>query len=524
MDFNALLNRLKSMPGQAQWRLLGGLALIIIGVIAFALWGLSPEYAPLYTSLPEKESGGVISALEQNNYPYKLSSNGTILVERGKVYEARYKLASLGIPKNSADESGTPPKFGASSSQEQAYQQKTKEIELSRSINSLAGVSGARVHLAIPHQSIFGKETTTPTASVVIDTLGGISKTQATAIAHLVANANPGMKSTDVSIIDGKGKLLTSDAQESGDTPEQRAYVKEIRTDLQSRVERLLEPLVGKEGAKAEIDVLLEFGNEEAVTETWKPNAGEAAIRSQQTNDNKNQINSASGIPGSSSNTLPLTLPPLPGPAKPDTPPINGTANSNSVTNYELDRSVVKSIKKGVKIRKIRAAVLVDYKKTPGKDGKITNSPLPANDIAKITALVQESIGIDEDRGDSVQVINMQFTEPKPAEDISTPLWKDPYYIEIALMLAKWGAILFGLMWLGRTAQRLLAELSTPEKPANNTDDTASSDPNQDEKNAGQVTSNAPAFDINSVKQIAQGNPQAVASVIKGWVEGDGNE
>lgn len=524
MDFNALLNRLKSMPGQAQWRLLGGLALLLFGGIAFALWGLSPEYAPLYSSLQEKESGSVIAALEQNNYGYKLSANGTILIERGKVYEARYKLASLGIPKNSADESGTPPKFGASSSQEQAYQQKTKEVELSRSINSLAGVSGARVHLAIPHQSIFGKETTAPTASVVIDTQSGISKTQATAIAHLVANANPGMKSTDVSIIDGKGKLLTSDAQDSGDTPEQRAYVKEIRTDLQARVERLIEPLVGKDGAKAEIDVLLEFGNEEAVTESWKPNSGDAAIRSQQTTDNKNQLNSATGIPGSSSNTLPLNLPPLPGQNKTDAPSTGANANSNSVTNYELDRSVVKSIRKGVKIRKIRAAVLVDYKKITGKDGKVSTTPLPATDIAKITALVQESIGIDEDRGDSIQVINMQFTEAKPIEEISTPIWKDPYYVEMGLMLAKWGAILFGLIWLGRTAQRLLGELSAPEKADDNSESKSATNDAQGSNAGNTVTTNTPPFDINSVKQVAQGNPQAVASVIKGWVEGDGNE
>jgi flagellar M-ring protein FliF len=518
MDFETMLRRMKDMPWARQWRLLAGLALISVGILALAIWGFSPEYAPLYPSLPDKEGGAVMAALEQNGYTYKLGNTGNILVERSKIYEARYKLASQGVPKTLGDDSLNPPKFGASSSEEMAYQQKTKELELARTIHGISGVGGARVHLALPHQTIFGKETTQPTASVVLDSAGGISHSQAAAIAHLVANAVPGLKAADVSIVDGQGRLLSREDENNGDTPEQRAYVKEMRKDLQARVERLLEPLVGKAGAKAEIDVLLEFGNEESVTESWRPNSGEASIRSQQSMDARQGVSGASGIPGSSTNTIPLALPPLPG--QTTTPIVKsegaGTGTTQNTTNYELDRSVVKSIKKGVKIKKIRAAVLVDYKHVTDRGGKTTSSPLAPADLAKIQALVQESIGIDDDRGDTLQVLNMPFIEPHLAEESTLPIWKDPYWIEMGIMAIKWLLIIAGLLWLAKQAGRIIRDLATPETPAkagaNNTSDDQSTD------------AAARGVDINAIRQVAQNNPQAVASVIKGWVEGDGNE
>lgn len=520
MDFETLLQRMKDMPWARQWRLLAGAALIAVGILALAIWGFSPEYAPLYPNLADKEGGAVMTALEQNGYAYKLNPSGSILVERSKIYEARYKLAAQGIPKTLSDESLSPPKFGASSGEELAYQQKTKELELARTINGISGVSGARVHLAVPRQTIFGKETTQPTASVVLDSTGGVSRSQAAAIAHLVANAVPGLKTTDVSIIDGKGRLLTREEENGSDTPEQRAYAKEMRDDLQARVERLLEPLVGKGGAKAEIDVSLEFGNEESVIESWKPNVGETSIRSQQSMDARQSGQAASGIPGSSTNTLPLALPPLPGQGQAPAPALvarldsNGSGTTQNTTNYELDRSVVKSIKKGVKIRKIRAAVLVDYKRATAKDGKITSTALPSADIAKIQSLVQESIGIDDDRGDTLQVINMAFLEQKIAEESSLPLWRDPYLVEIGVMALKWLLIIGGFLWLAKQARRVLGTLAQPPIPVNAL-------PAGDDEEPG---STAPALDMGALRQAAQNNPQAVASVIKGWVEGDGNE
>jgi flagellar M-ring protein FliF len=512
MDFQALLKRVKEMPWAGQWRLLTGMGLLVFGALALGLWGMAPDYAPLYPSLAEKDSGAVMTALDTAGYPYKLGPNGALLVERSKVYEARYKLAAQGLPKSGTDAGTEPPKFGASTAQEQAYQQKLKELELARSINGIGGISGARVHLALPHQTIFGKETSIPTASVAIDG-SSISRSQAAAIAHLVANAVPGLQVNEVSIIDDKGRLLTQDGQDSGDTPEQRAYAKEMRADLQARVERLLEPLLGRGGAKAEIDVALEFGNEEAVTETWRPNVGEAAIRSQQSSDSRQGSVPAAGVPGSATNTLPLALP------LPATPTAAGSSNGSSqaTTNYELDRSVVKSARHGAKVRRIRAAVLVDYKRAL-KDGAPQNTPWSPQDLAKIQALIQESIGIDEDRGDSVQVINMAFVEQAATVEEGLPIWRDPYMVEMALTLAKWLVIALGLFWVARQARSTLVALAAPEKPVEQVVSEAI------EGAAVGATAVSKPVDLNALRQVAQANPQAVASVIKGWVDGDGNE
>lgn len=530
MNFDALLLRLREMPWARQWRLLAGLALLISGTLGLAIWGFSPEYAPLFPTMSEKDGAAVMTALDQNGYAYKLSPNGMVMVERSKIYEARYKLAASGLPKSGAEETSAPPKFGASSSQEMAYQQKTKELELARTINGIAGISGARVHLALPHQTIFGKETTVPTASVVIDSGAGASRAQAAAIAHLVANATPGLRIADVSVIDGKGRLLTRDDKENNDTPEQRAYATTLRLDLQSRVERLLEPVVGKNGAKAEIDVDLEFGNEEAVTESWKPNVGETSIRSQQTAGSQQGGLLASGIPGSTTNSIPLSLPPLPGQTT-TSPAASSSGSVQNVTNYELDRSVVKSIRKGVKIKKIRAAVLIDYKRTLGKDGKNVSLAVAPNDLAKIQALAQEAIGIDEDRGDSLQVLNMAFVEnPVGTEDVSMPLWRDPYWIELSLVALKWIIITLGLLWLARQARTLLRDLGTFEGDlsldASSGGPAGSASASNSVSSPSSQVSSAPSgpLDLNGVRQMAQNNPKAVAAVIKGWVEGEGNE
>lgn len=526
MDFSKLLEKLQSTPWGQQWRLLSGVGLLGAGLLALAAWLFSPDYVTLFPTLPEKEAGSVLAALEQNGISHKIGANGSIQVEKTKLYDTRYKLASLGIPKNSGDEPAQPdpPKFGATSAQESAYQQKVKELELARSISSIAGIGNARVHLAIPKSTIFGKTSGEPTASVVLENSRGLSRSQAQAIARLVAGSVPGLPSEKVSIIDSQGKLLGDESFDPTSTPEQKSFLAEARLDYQTRIERLLAPIVGQDGARAEVDVEADFGNEEAVTETWRPNSGEAAIRSQRLDESHQNGPVNGGIPGSASNFPPTSLPPLPVPpggalaqggqpataARASDTPQNGKLES--IVNYELDRSVVKSIRKGAKIRKIKAAVLLNSKKTVDKDGNAAVVPFTADELAQMQSLVKEAIGFNEDRGDSVQLINMPFIS-QPATEVGLPIWRDPFWVDSALVVGKWIlALALGLVLI-RQAKALLAGYSSePEAPPPAAPAAAGSEPA------------APSMDINSVKQIAQNNPQAVAAVIKGWVEGEGHE
>ena len=166
-------------------------------------------------------------------------------------------------------------------------------------------------------------------------------------------------------------------------------------------------------------------------------------------------------------------------------------------------------------IQSRRASTVSDVAVAMGREpSNVSRTLSRMADIAKIQSLVQESIGIDDDRGDTLQVINMAFLEQKIAEESSLPLWRDPYLVEIGVMALKWLLIIGGFLWLAKQARRVLGTLAQPPIPVNAL-------PAGDDEEPG---STAPALDMGALRQAAQNNPQAVDSVIKGWVEGDGNE
>lgn len=527
MNPKELFDRLLALPWANQWRLLAGTGFLVAGLAALALWAFSPDYAPLYPSLPEREAGGVITALEQAGYTVQLAPTGAVMVERSKIHEARYKLAAQGLPKSTAGEAAVveAPKFGASSLQEGAWRQRTLEMELSKSISTISGISSARVHLALPRQTVFGKETTAASASVVVEVgASGLSKNQAGAIAHLVASSIPGMEAGKVSIVDEKGRLLTGSESNQNSSPEQRQQIEELRQNYQQRIQRLLEPISGKDGSRAEVDVDLEFGDEEIMTETWRPNVGEAAVRSQKIEEQKSGAGGPSGVPGSATNFPPVSLPPLPGsPASPakagaPAPAIESSGRRDSVVNYELDRSVVKSIKRGVKIKKVKAAVLLNHKKSVGKDGKPSQVAFTPDEIIQMQSLVKEAIGYQEDRGDSVELINMPFVV-EAAEDSSFPWWKNPAIVDPGLQLAKWlGIFLFAVYALRQIRSLLSSAMPKPPEPEEPVESAlASGLPGADPAEPVSQT----AQTLEQIKATAQSNPQAVAGVIKDWVGGE---
>lgn len=544
MDFKQWIDKIQQLPWAKQWRLLASICFIIIGFASLGFWAYQPDYSPLFSNLAEKESGAVISALEQSGVPYKLSANGTILIDRSKIYEVKYRLASQGIPKHQNQEASIePPQFGSTSQQDLAYQQKLKEKELAFSIMSIAGIGSARVHLALPKQTIFGKETTSPSASVVIDPQYPLSRAQSSAIAKLVSGSIPGMTPDKVSIIDSSGRLLEAQSDLSASTPEQKQMISEIRADYTNRIQRLLESIVGPGSVRAEVDVDMEFGNQESVVETWKPNSGDAAIRSAKISEKRNGVLSSGGIPGSPTNFPPSKLPPLPGtPSNPSTlaaaqPSSKTDSNGQleSVINYEVDRSVVKSTNQIHRIKKINAAVLIDLKKTKGKDGVITTSAFTPEELSQFQSLVRETIGFTPDRGDSVQVLSMPFALNEPVKETLSPL-DNPYYINLLPMVLKiFIAFILGLLLLKQLQKLIITLKEDPAPPpeVKPDQDSKSDSPSESTAQSQNIISDTQGqtqhgtsqkMDLNAIKQLAQSNPQAVAALINDWVDGDADE
>ena len=535
------LAKLAAMPASAKMKLGGGLAALVAVVIAIGMWSSQGDYRVLFANLPDKEGGAVVAQLSTMQVPYRFAAGGSaILVPADKVDEVRLKLASEGLPKSSVVgfELMDNARFGQTQTQERVNYQRALEGELTRTISSIDAVESARVHLALPNQNGFFREQQKPSASVVLMLRGGrtLDRAQLAGIVHLVASSVPELQTKDVSVLDQTGTLLTEnrDHGAQGLDPTQLQYVNQLEADYTKRIQELLEPVVGAQNLRATVTADVDFSQSDATSEQFKPNQGDpkdASVRSQQSSDSSGPGTPVpSGIPGATSNTPPV----------PATAPINGASaplqaaqvgtsggggHREVVTNYEVDRTV--RVTRGATglVRRLNAAVVVNQKTTTDAKGKTTTTPLSQDEMDKLTALVQEAIGYDKGRGDSVKVINAPFrVEPAPKEE-ELPLWKQQWFLDLiraggvpaGLTLGAL-AVLFGLV---RPA--VMAALAPPAKKDDESAEGVHEVVEDSPEESLPEILEAPqmAKKLESARQLAKDNPTAVANIVREWVNGE---
>ncbi len=529
------------------------LSLVAAIVVAGWTWTRTPNYAVLYTNVSERDGGNIIASLQQMNVPYKFSeSGGAILVPQQQVYELRMRLASQGLPRGglAGFELMENQKLGMSQFIEQINFQRALEGELSRSIQSLAAVAGARVHLAMPKQTGFLRDDQKPSASVVLNIHPGrtLDANQVAGIAHMVASSVPQMSSANVSVIDQNGNLLSDEkgaGRAIGLDATQLKYVDEIEAAYVRRIEAILSPLVGPGNFRAQVTADVDFSQAEQVAETYKPNPpAEASVRSQQISEDASGRPAAAGVPGALSNqppvpaTAPLTTPPAPGTpgaAAGATAPAGATAGAtgapaaqaggatvmaaaggrrDATTNYELDKTI-RHVRQPVgAIKRLSVAVIVNHRKETGKDGKEVTRALTQGEMKQINELVKEATGFNQERGDTLSVQNGAFASNPPQEVPETPLWKNPMVIGWALVALKYlvfagiaAYLLFGLAL--PFLRRLMSSVTTVAQA-----------PTESEED--RVRAAAATYDqkIEAARSLARQEPQTAATVIKDWVGG----
>ncbi|MDB5793818.1 MAG: fliF, partial [Noviherbaspirillum sp.] len=346
--------------------------LAMIGVAAVAalmagvwMWGQKPQYRVLFSNFSDRDGGAIVASLQQMNVPYQFAEGGgAILVPEDKVHDARLKLASQGLPKggNVGFELMENQKLGVSQFLEQVNFQRALEGELAKSIQSVGAVQAARVHLALPKNSVFVRDQQKPTASVLLNLHPGraLDPQQVSAIVHLVASSVPELPTANVTVVDQNGTLLSEAGKaraSNGLDPTQLKYLHDLQQSIVRRIESIITPIVGAENVRAEATADVDFSSTEQAAETYKPNQGAnpPAVRSQHSTESQNGGNTASGIPGALSNqppapsTAPLTTPPAPGTANPANPATTpnagapaptGSSQRDSTVNYELDKTV----------------------------------------------------------------------------------------------------------------------------------------------------------------------------------------
>lgn len=542
---NSAFSQLNSLSQMHIVRQLGFMLIVAAGIAlgtATVLWSTNSEYTALYMDMPSQDSADVIAALEQNGTPYKInSSSGMITVPSNKVQEIRLQLANNGLPRSSSRGFGIleeEQSLGTSNFMEQARYNRALEQELVQTIKHIRGVRDARVHLSIPKKTSFIRNSSNPSASVMIDLVSvqALNDTQLTGILHLIASSVSGMETENVSIIDQRGNLLSQRSNsEFNNSSENIRFTRGIEEDYNSRIIDILTPIVGAGNVRAQVSADLDFTFVETTEETFDP---ATVLRSEQIQqENSGAVSSGVSVePGTLSPTPPADTTVANVEQAQDVAADNNPSRIESIRNYEVDRSISLIRTVPGTINQISVAVLVDLKaeEAPPEladDGTEIINPdaaiMEQQKIDRLTQLVKDTIGFNEARGDSVNIINEQFVAAAiipPAAEI--PIWQQAGFYSTAKLVAAGMVVVFLIFGVLRPALNAVVSdqnaLPKSTRGRNNTGDQADLaeiDP-PDALPAPVAIPTRSVYDENlaAAQQLVQNEPSRAARQIQNWL------
>lgn len=416
---NNFLETLKKL-GPARLGIMGA---VILGLLLFFIYismqVSGPRMKMLYQDLSSEDSSSVAAKLEQTKIPYEISADGsTVMVPEKEVGRARMLLAQDGLPNGGSlgyelfdKQSG----FGTTSFVQNITQVRAIEGELAKTISSLQPVKSARVHLVLPQRELFSRETHAASASVFLRLRGStqLDQSQIMGIQSLIASAVPDLKAKNVSIIDSEGVLLANGGEDDPTAMSNKAD--EARRKYEQHMTRVIEDLVGRTvgygKVHANVTAILDFDQLTENQEIYDPQG--QVVRSTQTSDDK----SSETDPASNSVSVQNNLPGANSAVNGAGDATSNSARTEETTNYEISKTIRSVVKQTGDVKKLSASVLIDGTYTTDKDGNKVYQPRSEQEIKNITSLVSSAIGLDEKRGDKLEVINMQFadiaTEPE---------------------------------------------------------------------------------------------------------------
>jgi len=555
---NEVLTRFNALPNNKKILFFTAIAAVLSIALALLVFNREPPYKVLFTGLADSDGGQVTAALQQMNVPYQIGDGGVISVPSERVYDTRLKLATQGLPKAGGVgfELMDKQKFGISQFAEQVNYQRSIEGELARTIEAVAVVDSARVHLAMPKQTVFVRDQQQPTASVMLTLRPGriLDGGQIAGIMHLVSSSVPNLPLRNVSIVDQDGNLLSTVPDQNNGSLDRRQldYVRQIEADYTKRVETILEPIFGKGNARAQVTANVDFSESEQTSESFRPNStpNPSATRSQQISETLGRdANLPSGVPGALTNqppspaSAPLTLPPgaAPGTATLSGLPMgtaSGSLSREITTNYEVDKTIqhTKS-QKGV-IKRLTAAVVVNYKMVPDNQGVLKATPLTEKEFSQINNLVKEAVGFNAERGDSVNVVNASFADAVPVLTVQDKVLD--FASNNASDLLKYGLLLLAILYLlfGVVRPIMRDVVNPPPPPPVDDLETAASSGRllavageESEEGESEADSDNPSpkelqrrvFEANmqNVRELVKSDPRMAAQIIKEWISSD---
>jgi flagellar M-ring protein FliF len=404
-----------------------GVAAGVAAMLVFVMLriGQAPD-ALLYSNLDLREASEVTTALDGAGIKYSSKGDGsTIFVNRDQVGEARMLVAGKGLVTSGSvgyeifDNQSV---LGQTEFQQNLNEKRALEGELARTIQTMRGIQSARVMIALPRRELFQSQAAEPTAAVVVGVTGGqLTGAQVQAIRNVVASSVPNMKPEKVTLTDTSNRTLAAgNAGEGFSSASAEEARGQTESQLQARIKDIVEGVVGVGGARVQVTAEIDHARSTTQEQRYDPDG--QVVRSTSTNGSESQDTTGATDGGATATNN------IPGGQAPGLTPQGSRDTQNTeTTNYEISNTTTTTVKEAGEIKKLAVSVAVDGKWTPGTNGgEPTYAARTAEEIAQIKSLVAAAVGIDESRGDKIEVLNVRFNRDVAAaggEEGGSPLF-----------------------------------------------------------------------------------------------------
>lgn len=427
------------------------LSMVFFGVIIFQ--SQSADYRLLFANMASDDGAEIVKWLKDQKIPYRLENEGTaIYVPADQMYEARLQLAGSGLPKGGGVgfEIFDKQSFGMTDFSQKVNYLRALQGELSRTIASLGPVKAARVHLVIPEKRVFQAQQQPATASVILKLAPGaeLSEGQILGIRNLVSGSIEGLAAEHVTVVDSSGRILTRPPRDENSgpaTPGLLEYQVALEKQMEGRAQSLLDSALGAGNSVVRVTANVDFSQQEQTEERYDPDG--SVVRSEQTSEDHNGGEVASGVPGVAANLKN-------GGGKNSA--TSGSSHTEGSITYEVSKVVSRKVFPVGTVKNLSVAVMVADRRAPaGADGKAAEPPFiprPAQELASLESMVRSALGVDPTRGDKFEISSLPFENgfeletPAEPSSVATKVYTYLPYIKYGLLFV--AAILVYLLLL----------------------------------------------------------------------------
>jgi len=507
------------------WPLSRKIATAAILLITIALFGFliiqarTADHQLLYANLPTNDASAVTGWLKAQKIAYTLRNGGRdIWVSAEQIYQTRLDLAANGLPSGGGVgfEIFDKQSFALTDFVQKVNHTRALQGELARTITSLAPVESARVHLALPEKRLFKNQQKKATASVIITLVPGktLEQNQVQGIIHLVAGSVMGLELDDVKIIDSNGIMLESQKEKDKDkfmSLDMLSFQQQIEHRLEIRAQDLLDKTMGKDNAMVRVTASLDFAKVEKTQEFY--DGDDPVIRSEQLNQESSISQSTGGIPGVESN--------LNGNIQGNSDSKPGTSSNSRITNYEISKTISKTINPVGSIVNLSVSVLIaDHVEVDEEGKQLLTTPRTAEELKSIKNMVATAIGIVPERGDMINILSLPFVNSAKAENeetLASPLLMYEY-----IPFVKYGLIVLGVFFIYLLLIRPLVKTvkGVPEKHYKTVKQLEQEQLNILQKNEAEEQHPPPVDDaITTLRREVMQNQVPAAFIIKNWIQ-----